>query len=85
MITAFALIDGANVILTDPIFQGVAISLMFGVFVSTARTLLVIPLGTVSASKSPRNVATAPDARTFCGETTHVVWRSPGYARQTSR
>ena len=45
MITAFALIGGASVILTDPIFQGMAISLMFGVFVSTALTLLVIPLG----------------------------------------
>ncbi|MGB5639161.1 MAG: efflux RND transporter permease subunit, partial [Sedimenticolaceae bacterium] len=45
MITAFALIGGASVILTDPIFQGMAISLMFGVFVSTVLTLLVIPLG----------------------------------------
>jgi len=62
MITAFALIGGASVILTDPIFQGMAISLMFGVFVSTVLTLLVIPLGTVSASKSLRAIAAARNA-----------------------
>ncbi|MGB5562697.1 MAG: efflux RND transporter permease subunit, partial [Sedimenticolaceae bacterium] len=59
MITAFALIGGASVILTDPIFQGMAISLMFGVFVSTVLTLLVIPLGCVSAADSLREIAAA--------------------------
>lgn len=59
MITAFALIGGASVILTDSIFQGMAISLMFGVFVSTVLTLLVIPLGCVSASNSLREIADA--------------------------
>ena len=62
MITAFALIGGASVILTDPIFQGMAISLMFGVFVSTVLTLLVIPLGCVSAAKSLREIAAAREA-----------------------
>jgi multidrug efflux pump subunit AcrB len=62
MITAFALIGGASVILTDPIFQGMAISLMFGVFVSTVLTLLVIPLGCVSAAKSLQEIADARDA-----------------------
>jgi multidrug efflux pump subunit AcrB len=57
MITAFALMGGASVILSDPIFQGMAISLMFGVFVSTLLTLLVIPLGCVSAKKSMEEVA----------------------------
>ncbi len=33
MITPFALMGGASVILTDPILQGIAISLLFGVFV----------------------------------------------------
>jgi multidrug efflux pump subunit AcrB len=61
MITAFALIGGASVILTDPIFQGMAISLMFGVFVSTVLTLLVIPLGCVSAADSLREIAAARD------------------------
>jgi len=57
MITAFALMGGASVILSDSIFQGMAISLMFGVFVSTILTLLVIPLGCVSASKNMRAIA----------------------------
>ena len=62
MITALALIGGASVILYDPIFQGMAISLMFGVFVSTVLTLLVIPLGCASANKSMRAIAQARDA-----------------------
>lgn len=49
MITALALVAGSSVILTDPIFQGMAISLLFGVMVSTVLTLIVIPLGCVSA------------------------------------
>jgi multidrug efflux pump subunit AcrB len=57
MITAFALMGGASVILTDPIFQGMAISLMFGVFVSTVLTLVVIPLGCVSAQDSLKSIA----------------------------
>jgi len=44
MITALALVAGSSVILSDPIFQGMAISLMFGVMVSTLLTLVVIPL-----------------------------------------
>jgi len=48
MITAFALVGGSSVILTDPIFQGMAVSLLFGVLVSTLLTLVVIPLGCVS-------------------------------------
>lgn len=44
LITALALVAGSSVIITDPIFQGMAISLMFGVLVSTLLTLVVIPL-----------------------------------------
>lgn len=58
MITAFALVGGSSVILSDPIFQGMAISLLFGVLVSTILTLIVIPLGTLSAGEqSCRNIA----------------------------
>ena len=35
---------GAFFILDDPIFNGLAISLIFGILVSTALTLLLIPL-----------------------------------------
>ncbi len=51
LITALALVAGSSVILTDPIFQGMAISLLFGVLVSTILTLVVIPLGCVSAGR----------------------------------
>lgn len=43
LLTALAAMIGAAVILTDPIFQGLAISLLFGLASSTALTLLVIP------------------------------------------
>jgi len=52
IITALALVAGSSVILTDPIFQGMAISLLFGSLVSTLLTLVVIPLGCVSATKT---------------------------------
>ncbi len=52
LITAFALVLGSSVILTDPIFEGMAISLMFGVMVSTLLTLVIIPLGCVRARNS---------------------------------
>lgn len=52
MITAFALVGGSSVILSDPIFQGMAISLLFGVLVSTVLTLIVIPLGALSAGEA---------------------------------
>ncbi len=48
LITAGALLGGSSVILFDPIFQGMAISLMFGGLVSTLLTLLIIPLGCIS-------------------------------------
>ena len=51
LITAFALLAGSSVILFDPIFQGMAVSLMFGTIVATLLTLLVIPLGAISARK----------------------------------
>ncbi|SDH01099.1 Multidrug efflux pump subunit AcrB [Vibrio xiamenensis] len=44
MLTALAAMIGAMFILDDPIFNGLAISLIFGIFVSTILTLLVIPI-----------------------------------------
>ncbi|GAB3121456.1 efflux RND transporter permease subunit [Novispirillum itersonii] len=43
VLTAAAALIGAAFILTDPIFQGLALSLVFGLASSTALTLLVIP------------------------------------------
>jgi multidrug efflux pump subunit AcrB len=44
VLTALALVAGGAVILLDPIFQGLAVALISGVLVSTALTLVVIPL-----------------------------------------
>ncbi len=52
IITALALVAGSSVILFDPIFQGMAVSLLFGVLVSTLLTLVVIPLGCVSGRRA---------------------------------
>ncbi|HET7365207.1 MAG TPA: efflux RND transporter permease subunit [Burkholderiales bacterium] len=43
-LTGLAAMIGATFILDDPIFQGLAISLIFGILVSTLLTLLVIPV-----------------------------------------
>ncbi len=44
VLTGVAAMIGGFFILDDPIFQGLAVSLIFGILVSTALTLLVIPL-----------------------------------------
>jgi multidrug efflux pump subunit AcrB len=59
LITALALVAGSSVIITDPIFQGMAISLLAGTLVSTVLTLIVIPLGCVAASRDMCEVAAA--------------------------
>jgi multidrug efflux pump subunit AcrB len=43
-LTALAAMIGALFIVDDPIFNGLAVSLIFGIFVSTVLTLLVIPV-----------------------------------------
>jgi multidrug efflux pump subunit AcrB len=44
VLTALAAMLGALFILDDPIFNGLAVSLLFGIAVSTLLTLVVIPL-----------------------------------------
>jgi len=44
LLTTGAVVIGASIILFDPIFQGLAISLVFGAVVSTVLTLLVVPI-----------------------------------------
>jgi multidrug efflux pump subunit AcrB len=44
VLTGLAAMTGAVFILDDPIFNGLAISLLFGIFVSTLLTLVVIPV-----------------------------------------
>jgi multidrug efflux pump subunit AcrB len=43
-LTALAAMTGALFILDDPIFNGLAVSLIFGILVSTALTLVLIPI-----------------------------------------
>jgi len=54
LLTALAAMIGAGTILFDPIFQGLAISLLFGLASSTLLTVLVIPAIYV-ALRSPAN------------------------------
>jgi len=63
-LTGLAAMLGALFILDDPIFSGLALALIFGIFVSTVLTLVVIPVLYFAAFKSrmshpqPQGVAT---------------------------
>jgi len=50
-ITSLTTMAGASTILSDPIFQGLAVSTLFGAGMGTIFALLVIPLGCISARK----------------------------------
>ena len=50
-VTDLTMMAGAATILFDPIFQGMAISLLFGPIVATTLTLFVVPLGCTSVHK----------------------------------
>ncbi len=63
LITQLTMIAGAFSIIHDPIFQGMAISLMFGAMVSTVLTLFIIPLACVKAPGAYELPADAVDAR----------------------
>jgi multidrug efflux pump subunit AcrB len=70
VLTALAAMLGALFILDDPIFNGLAISLIFGIFVSTLLTLVVIPilyyaayrkrLGALTGSSDPQPQGATP-------------------------
>jgi len=70
-------VGGSSVILTDPIFQGMAVALLFGVVVSTLLTMIVIPLGCISAGTAlyPEDMLT-PDGKIKGGEQEMVVAES---------
>jgi multidrug efflux pump subunit AcrB len=44
VLTAAAVVVGSFVMIFDPIFQGLAIAMMFGALGSTALTLVIVPL-----------------------------------------
>jgi multidrug efflux pump subunit AcrB len=64
MLTAIAAMIGAAVILTDPIFQGLAISLLFGLASSTLLTVLVIPAIYVALRGGSKQATNAPATST---------------------
>lgn len=59
-LTGLAAMLGALFILDDPIFNGLAISLIFGIFVSTLLTLVVIPVLYYAAFR-PKEAVLEPD------------------------
>jgi multidrug efflux pump subunit AcrB len=62
VLTALAAMLGAFFILDDPIFNGLAISLIFGIFVSTLLTLVVIPILYYVAYRNRLHALLAEDA-----------------------
>jgi multidrug efflux pump subunit AcrB len=61
-LTALAAMLGATFILDDPIFNGLAISLLFGILVSTLLTLVVIPVLYYTAYRGRFEVHSAAEA-----------------------
>jgi multidrug efflux pump subunit AcrB len=59
VLTGLAAMIGATFILDDPIFQGLAISLIFGILVSTLLTLVVIPVLYYAVNSRRRTAAPA--------------------------
>jgi multidrug efflux pump subunit AcrB len=59
-LTGLAAMIGAFFILDDPIFNGLAISLIFGIFVSTLLTLVVIPVLYYAANRRRLDAPRAP-------------------------
>ncbi|MET0064202.1 MAG: efflux RND transporter permease subunit [Candidatus Thiodiazotropha endolucinida] len=61
-LTAVAAMAGGFFILDDPIFSGLAVSLIFGLFVSTVLTLVVIPVVYYAAMRNRVEFIRAGDA-----------------------
>jgi multidrug efflux pump subunit AcrB len=62
VLTAVAAMLGALFILDDPIFNGLAISLLFGIFVSTLLTLVVIPVLYYAVNRTTARATRRADA-----------------------
>jgi multidrug efflux pump subunit AcrB len=59
-LTAGTVVIGAFVILLDPIFEGLAVSLIFGALASTILTLIVVP-GIYFLIRRPRGEHDEPE------------------------
>jgi multidrug efflux pump subunit AcrB len=51
-VTDLTMMAGSAAILFDPIFEGMAISLLFGAITSVSLTMLTLPLRCISAQKA---------------------------------
>lgn len=64
LLTALAVTLGSAIMLTDPVFCGLAISLIFGTLSSTILTLLIIPLLVYTLfGRTPSSMPPGPPAR----------------------
>jgi len=63
LITSLTLMAGAWAIIDDPIFQGMAVSLLFGAGFATLMAVIVIPLGCISLRREFYLVETASGER----------------------
>ncbi len=60
MLTALAIVLGTAIMVMDPVFGGLAISLIFGTLASTILTLFVIPLGYFAYATFSERKGSAP-------------------------
>ena len=63
MLTALAIVLGTAIMVMDPVFGGLAISLIFGTLASTILTLFVIPLGYFAYANFSERGGRAPRIR----------------------
>jgi multidrug efflux pump subunit AcrB len=73
LLTALAVVVGASVILADPIFQGLAISLMFGEIASLLISRMAVPVLYFMANRSGAGGTADPEPTRGEAEIREVV------------
>jgi multidrug efflux pump subunit AcrB len=76
-ITSLTLMAGAFAILNDPIFNGMAISLLWGAGVGTIMAVIVIPLGCISVRENFYYVESASGERTISEKFAEIEGEAP--------
>jgi multidrug efflux pump subunit AcrB len=80
-ITSLTLMAGAWAIIFDPIFEGMAVSLLFGAGVATVMAVIVIPLGCISARKQFYLVQTEDGDTELSGRFAEIEQAEPSTQR----
>ncbi|MBE2273895.1 MAG: efflux RND transporter permease subunit [Flavobacteriales bacterium] len=83
LLTTGAVVIGAVIILFDPIFQGLAISLVFGAIVSTLLTLIVVPLIYYMSEKKKWEKIQAEQATEFAFEYDYSAENTGNFTPET--